>query len=283
MSDKKSVRLNKLVKEFNVSIDRIFSFLEAKGIDDLKPTSKVSHDVYMDLLGEFDSEKKAKLSAELLSKEKELVKAEEIIKQQEAEEKAQKEAEAAKLAKIKAEEEAPKKNEIIKAKVAKKGTTVLGKVELEPKVKKPTKKEAPKASEPKEEEVPVKKVGQLIKASAGKLKGVKITGQKIDLSQFKKPENVEKKKRVRIVKAKVDPNKFKKSRKPKRETVEISPEEAQKRVRETLEKYKEEERKNLLKTEEKKDKHIEMLLKKQISKLLKTDQFKLQNSLQQVN
>ena len=241
MSDKKSVRLNKLVKEFNVSIDRIFSFLEAKGIDDLKPTSKVSHDVYMDLLGEFDSEKKAKLSAELLSKEKELVKAEEIIKQQEAEEKALKEAEAAKLAKIKAEEEAPKKDEIIKAKVAKKGTTVLGKVELEPKVKNPTKKEAAKASEPKDEEAlktetPVKKVDQLIKASAGKLKGVKITGQKIDLTQFKKPEKVEKKKRVRIVKAKVDPNKFKKSRKPRREAVEISPEEAQKRVRETLEK-----------------------------------------------
>ena len=241
MSDKKSVRLNKLVKEFNVSIDRIFSFLEAKGIDDLKPTSKVSHDVYMDLLGEFDSEKKAKLSAELLSKEKELVKAEEIIKQQEAEEKAQKEAEAAKLAKIKAEEEAPKKDEIIKAKVAKKDKTVLGKFELEPKVKNPTKKEAAKASEPKEEEAlktetPVKKADQLIKASAGKLKGVKITGQTIDLTQFKKPEKVEKKKRVRIVKAKVDPNKFKKSRKPKRETVEISAEEAQKRVRETLEK-----------------------------------------------
>ena len=241
MSDKKSVRLNKLVKEFNVSIDRIFSFLEAKGIDDLKPTSKVSHDVYMDLLGEFDSEKKAKLSAELLSKEKELVKAEEIIKQQEAEEKAQKEAEAAKLAKIKAEEEAPKKDEIFKVKVAKKGTTVLGKVELEPKTKKPTKKETLKASEPNEEEAskietPVKKVDQVIKASAGKLKGVKITGQKIDLTQFKKPEKVEKKKRVRIVKAKVDPNKFKKSRKPRREAVEISPEEAQKRVRETLEK-----------------------------------------------
>jgi translation initiation factor IF-2 len=244
MSDKKSVRLNKLVKEFNVSIDRIFSFLEAKGIDDLKPTSKVSHDVYMDLLGEFDSEKKAKLSAELLSKEKELAKAEEIIKQQEAEQGA----EAAELAKIKAEEEsnqkkveAPKKDEIIKAEVAKKGPKVLGKVELEPKTKKPTKKEAPKASEPKKEEVPktenpVKKVDQVIKASVRKLKGVKITGQKIDLSQFKKPEKVEKKKRVRIVKAKVDPNKFKKGRKPRKEAVEISPEEAQKRVRETLEK-----------------------------------------------
>ena len=54
MSDKKSVRLNKLVKEFNVSIDRIYSFLEAKGVEDLKPNTKVSHDIYMDLLGEFD-------------------------------------------------------------------------------------------------------------------------------------------------------------------------------------------------------------------------------------
>ena len=70
MSDKETARLNKLVKEFNVSIDRIFTFLETKGIKDLKPNSKVSHDVYMDLLGEFDSEKKAKLSAELLAKEK---------------------------------------------------------------------------------------------------------------------------------------------------------------------------------------------------------------------
>ena len=72
MSDKKSVRLNKLVKEFNVSIDRIYGFLHAKGIKDLQPNTKVSYDVYMDLLGEFDSERKAKLSAELLAKEKEL-------------------------------------------------------------------------------------------------------------------------------------------------------------------------------------------------------------------
>ena len=93
MSEKATVRLNKLVKEFNVSIDRIFAFLETKGIKDLKPNSKVSHDVYMDLLGEFDSEKKAKLSAELLAKEKELARAEEIIKQQEAEEQLRIEAE----------------------------------------------------------------------------------------------------------------------------------------------------------------------------------------------
>ena len=97
MSDKEIVRLNKLVKEFNVSMDRIFAFLETKGIKDLNPNSKVSHDVYMDLLGEFDSEKKAKLSAELLAKEKELAKAEEIIKQQEIEEKAKIESEKIRL------------------------------------------------------------------------------------------------------------------------------------------------------------------------------------------
>ena len=258
MSDKKSVRLNKLVKEFNVSIDRIYAFLEAKGIEDLKPNTKVSHDVYMDLLGEFDSEKKAKLSAELLAKEKELAKAEEIIKQQEAEEKAQKEAEekakveAEKKAKQKAEEKAaaekqeseekestpaPVKDEVIKAKVAKKELKVLGKVDIapkkttKPKTETPKDKEEPKPAEKVEEP---KKVDGIIKASAGKLRGVKTTGQKIDLTQFKKPEKVEKKKRTRIVKAKVDPRKFKKGKRPVKAPVEISPEEAQKRVRETL-------------------------------------------------
>jgi len=258
MSDKKIVRLNKLVKEFNVSIDRIYAFLEAKGIEDLKPNTKVSHDVYMDLLGEFDSEKKAKLSAELLAKEKELAKAEEIIKQQEAEEKAQKKAEdkakveAEKKAKQKAEEKAaaekqeseekestpaPVKDEVIKAKVAKKELKVLGKVDIapkkttKPKTETPKDKEEPKPAEKVEEP---KKVDGIIKASAGKLRGVKTTGQKIDLTQFKKPEKVEKKKRTRIVKAKVDPRKFKKGKRPVKAPVEISPEEAQKRVRETL-------------------------------------------------
>ncbi|MBT3621561.1 MAG: translation initiation factor IF-2 [Flavobacteriales bacterium] len=254
MSDKKSVRLNKLVKEFNVSIDRIYAFLEAKGIEDLKPNTKVSHDVYMDLLGEFDSEKKAKLSAELLAKEKELAKAEEIIKQQEAEEKAQKEAEEkAKVeAEKKAEEKAaaekqeseekestpaPVKDEVIKAKVAKKELKVLGKVDIapkkttKPKTETPKDKEEPKPAEKVEEP---KKEDGIIKASAGKLRGVKTTGQKIDLTQFKKPEKVEKKKRTRIVKAKVDPRKFKKGKRPDKAPVEISPEEAQKRVRETL-------------------------------------------------
>ena len=255
MSDKKSVRLNKLVKEFNVSIDRIYSFLEAKGIEDLKPNTKVSNDIYMDLLGEFDSEKKAKLSAELLFKENELAKAEEIIKQQEAEEKAQKEAEEKKKVELElkvkkeaavAEQEkeaeekvkVPAKDEIIKAKTTKKELKILGKVDIEPKKAVKPKPETPKVvvEAPKQVEKieEPKKVEGIIKATADKLRGVKVTGQTIDLTQFKKPEKVEKKKRVRIVKTKVDPKKFKKAVRPVKKVVEISPEEAQKRVRETL-------------------------------------------------
>ena len=214
MSNKETVRLNKLVKEFNVSIDRIFSFLESKGIKDLKPNSKVSYDIYMDLLGEFDSEKKAKLSAELLAKERELAKAEEIIMQQEAEEKAKLEAEE--KAKLEAEEKT--KQEIKKDEV-KNTPKIVGKLDV-------TSKE--KSQQTKNED------SELIKATAGKLKGVTTTGQKIDLTKFKKPEKIEKKKRVRIIKEKVDPRKFRKPKNIKKETIEISPEEAQKRVRETL-------------------------------------------------
>ena len=206
MSDKATVRLNKLVKEFNVSIDRIFTFLESRGIKDLKPNSKVSHNVYMDLLGEFDSEKKAKLSAELLAKEKELARAEEIIKQQEIEENARVESE---------------KQRKLEAKKAEQEKETLDQ-----------KNQAGKKINLEETETPSEDKEELIRAKANKLKGVKKTGDKIDLDQFKDKE--EKKKRVRIVKHKVDPKKFKKPKTAKKAVIEISPEEAQKRVRETL-------------------------------------------------
>jgi translation initiation factor IF-2 len=176
----------------------------------------------MDLLGEFDSEKKAKLSAELLAKERELAKAEEIIMQQEAEEKAKLEAEE--KAKLEAEEKAKleaeeKTKQEIKKDEVKNTPKIVGKLDV-------TSKE--KSQQTKNED------SELIKATAGKLKGVTTTGQKIDLTKFKKPEKIEKKKRVRIVKEKVDPRKFRKPKTIKKETIEISPEEAQKRVRETL-------------------------------------------------
>ena len=207
MSNKETVRLNKLVKEFNVSIDRIFTFLESKGIKDLKPNSKVSHDIYMDLLGEFDTEKKAKLSAELLAKEKELARAEEIIKQQEAEE-----AEKARKEQVKLEQEKRKREE-------------------QERINKDIEKESNILNQ--ENSSPADNKDKLIKAKAEKLKGIKQTGEKIDLDKFQSTQT-QKKKRNRIVKEKIDPKIFKKPKLKKTPVIEISPEEAQKRVRETL-------------------------------------------------
>ena len=207
MSNKETVRLNKLVKEFNVSIDRIFTFLESKGIKDLKPNSKVSHDIYMDLLGEFDTEKKAKLSAELLAKEKELARAEEIIKQQEAEE-----AEKARKEQVKLEQEKRKREE-------------------QERINKDIEKESNILNQ--ENSSPADNKDKLIKAKAEKLKGIKQTGEKIDLNKFQSTQP-QKKKRNRIVKEKIDPKIFKKPKSKKTPVIEISPEEAQKRVRETL-------------------------------------------------
>ena len=207
MSNKETVRLNKLVKEFNVSIDRIFTFLESKGIKDLKPNSKVSHDIYMDLLGEFDTEKKAKLSAELLAKEKELARAEEIIKQQEAEE-----AEKARKEQVKLEQEKRKREE-------------------QERINKDTEKESNILNQ--ENSSTSDNKDKLIKAKAEKLKGIKQTGEKIDLDKFQSTQT-QKKKRNRIVKEKIDPKIFKKPKLKKTPVIEISPEEAQKRVRETL-------------------------------------------------
>jgi translation initiation factor IF-2 len=263
MSEKKSVRLNKLAKEFNVSIERILSFLEEKGVDGMNPSSKVSYNIYMDLLGEFDSEKKAKLSADISAKEREEKREQQRLEEEEAKLKSEEDKKIANelAAKKKAEKEQAEKEEKL-AEVAqqeeekvqeekvrgpkKKEVKVIGKIDLEPKKKK-VKEEVPKES-PKEEvveEVKEEKTDGVIRAAAQKLTGPKITGQKIDLSKLqpkkKKPAASssgdaasQKKKRKRIT-TKVNPKKFTKGKaRVSKAPVEISPEEAQKRIRETL-------------------------------------------------
>jgi len=217
MSEKNSFRLSKLVREFNVKIDRILDFLSEKGVTGLNPNSKVSHDIYMQLLQEFDSSKAAKISAQLLAKENELKKAEEIIRlEKEGQER------------IKEEE---KKANLLKLKIEEKESSVNSNEEKDT-TKEESSNEAPNTDNSKK---------GLIKAKSQKIKGLTKTGEKIDLSKFDKPAPKEnndsdsvKKKRKRIIKKRIDPKQFNKFKKQQSTQVEISPEEAQKRVRETL-------------------------------------------------
>ena len=209
MSESKNIRLNKLTKELNVGIDRILSFLSAKGHDGLNPTAKVGDDIYQMLVAEFQASKQTKLAAKIVANKLSM---EEDIKQI---------AEAEK----------------IKTQTPTLDVKPIATIDL-------SDKETKNKEEEKTPEPPKKK--EVIKAKAQILSTPKVTGEKIDLEkvQLKKKKPVAtsseggvagKKKRKRLTK-KVNQDRFKsgKPKKKKSYEVEVDAEEAQKRVRETL-------------------------------------------------
>ncbi len=216
-----TIRLNKVLRELNISIDRAVDFLESKNVEiEKSPNTKISEDVYAILSNEFQTDASKKVASQEVSEAK-LKEKEELREQREREleEKAKKE-ERAKVVKAKAElsgpkqvgkidldkpktepkketpkvEEAPKVEKTEKIEKVDKVEKVekvevkkeTPKVEETPKVKKPEpKKETPKAKEvPTEDAVGDDK----LKTQYQKLSGPKIAGDKIDLSQFNKPK-----------------------------------------------------------------------------------------------
>ena len=257
-----NVRLNKVLRELNISIDRAIDFLESKGIEiEKRPTTKISSQIYELLSGEFQTDASKKVASNEIGaakqKEKEALR---IKREIELEEKLKKDALANQVVKAKSPVERPKtvgkidldpaKSEDIKSEPKKEKPVKLDKVPSDT----PSDKQKTITSDSKPSENP--ESGKL-ETNYAKLSGPKATGKTIDLSQFnkaKKPESSNssgesnnassKKKRRRISKAGGDntntqkgkQNKFK--NKPKNQTAKIEPtaEEVQKQVRETLEK-----------------------------------------------
>lgn len=249
-----TMRLNKVLRELNISLDRAVEFLDSKGIEiEARPTTKISNEVYEVLSDEFQTDANKKVASKEVAVEK------------------QKEKDALRAAReeeVEVKVEATKKQEVVKAKAQLDGPKQVGKIDLskagkvvakkeevtteekEPTVAVPkeeakveakketakveikeespkveAKKEAPK-SEAKKEVVKVvvketpktsegqdaaeeKEVGlgdEVLKTDYKKLDGPNFTGQKIDLSKFKKPEKKtsssddKKKRRRRITK-----------------------------------------------------------------------------------
>ena len=231
-----TIRLNKVLRELNISIDRVADFLESKGHTiEKRPTTKISKDLYSLLCDEFqiDADKKiaSKEVVEAKNKEKE-----EIREKQERQQ----------------EDSIKPQSEIIKASSKVVQFKKLGKIDLEPK------KEAEKAETPEEKSSGAKEketqkstpenVENVKKDNYKKLSGLKSTGETIDLNQFKKTESSEstpksKKRRRRIVSKQDDSNqnntsfKAKQKERFKRPTKEEpSEEEVQQQIKETLEK-----------------------------------------------
>ena len=303
MAEVKTMRLNKVLREFNISLDRAVEYLSSKGYEvESRPTTKISSEEYQILLDEFQKDKSKKVASKEVGEEKRKEKEEiRIASERELEEK-QKKIEASK--------------KLIKAEVKLEGPKTLGKIDLEGKTPKAKEEKTPQdkkevttpvnketsdknqestevkmpdsdaskiiqkeISSEKKEVLPSKeKVSAPIKKETiakidvtknseksisesekvvtqyKKLDGPKITGEKIDLTQFKKPEKKKKEttdadkekrsKRRRISKGPAKGNgrggnqnnrggRKKPAHTPKEEPSEA---EVQKQVRETLEK-----------------------------------------------
>ncbi|WP_442847365.1 translation initiation factor IF-2 [Leeuwenhoekiella sp. H156] len=230
MAEVKNMRLNKVLRELNISLDRAVDFLKEKGYDvEARPTTKISAEVYEVLSDQFQTDANKKVASKEAAQEKQ--KEKEAIRQAREEE-----------IEEKRQDRAPEK-EVIRAKTNLQGPKQVGKIDLD-RAGKPKEKEAPK--EEKIEEKPVEEVkpevkpkveepvakkeepakpveekkepvkvekpapapakpveektkkeapklgDDVVKTDYKKLEGPNFTGEKIDLSQFKKPEKKKK-------------------------------------------------------------------------------------------
>jgi len=216
MSEERVIRINKILRELNISLDRAVDFLKEKGHEiESSPNAKISQEEYNVLCGQFSADKGNKVASLEVSEEKR--KEKEALKRE-----LEKEQEAKRLV-----EEERQRQEVIKAKAIVTAPKSVGKIELSPKKQNvisetpvsEQKEVTPEATEiknalevkvpdygknikeqkqePKKVEI-VKAVEPIVETTEEgeikietqyqKLSGATFTGQKIDLSQFEKPK-----------------------------------------------------------------------------------------------
>ncbi len=235
------IRLNKVLKELNISLDRAVEFLSSKKIEvEPRPTSKIDQNTYDLLLDEFQTDKSNKDKLEEINsikrKELEAKLAEEIKEEELTSQHAIKKEELTSQHAIKKEELTSQQAIKIEETPSKKDT--IDKEELSsssPKVKKSIEDVQINPDDPSK-----------IQTNFQKLSGIKKTGEVIDLDSIKKKEEKveesKKKRRKRISKDVSKPkdlaSKFNKNNKQinPNQKVEPTSDEIQKQIRETLEK-----------------------------------------------
>ncbi|MCL6216775.1 translation initiation factor IF-2 [Zunongwangia pacifica] len=237
MAEAKTMRLNKVLREFNISLDRAVEFLNSKGHDiEARPTAKISQETYQVLFDEFQTDKSKKVASKEVGEERKKEKEELRLAREREQEEKRKEQEKKEQEKLREEQERKKQEqETLTSRTKLSGPKTVGKIDLDkPQVEK--KKEEPKKEEKQEEakqEKPAQKPveekpkpkpevnknqdnapkdqpkqepkkdkdeaqvktetsekgedSNRIKTNYTKLDGPNFTGEKIDLSKFKKP------------------------------------------------------------------------------------------------
>lgn len=140
MSENRIIRINKVLRELNISLDRAVEFLKTKGFEiEASPNAKISDAEYAALNKQFSADKGKKEASKEVSEEKKKEK-EELRLEREQEEKRKKEEEDKRKReeeKRKKEEEEKRAQEVIKAKAAKVSSIkTVGKIDLDANSKK---------------------------------------------------------------------------------------------------------------------------------------------------
>jgi translation initiation factor IF-2 len=131
MSEERVIRINKVLRELNISLERAVDYLKDKGIAiESNPNTKISDDVYNVLCGQFAGDRGNKEASKEVGEEKRKEKeALRVEREKEIEEKR------------KQDEERHKQQEVIKARAVVAGPVQVGKIDLNP--KKPAISEVP--------------------------------------------------------------------------------------------------------------------------------------------
>lgn len=170
MADNKKLRLNKVLRELNISLDRAVEHLASKGIEvEARPTTKISGAEYQVLLDGFQTDRNKKAASKEVGEEKR--KEKEALRVA-AEEKAEKH---------RLDEEA--KKEVVKAKAERLEVKTVGKIDIEPK----------KVQEPVVEKEPVAKQEPVVEK---KVIEAKVVEEKIVVEKKEPEVVVEPKKKV---------------------------------------------------------------------------------------
>ena len=250
MSDLNKIRLNKVVREFNISLERVVEFLSSKGHTiEARPTSKISTSQYDLLLSEFKSDRSSKVESHDLTEEK-LKEKEEL--------------------RIKFERDQEiNKNRIITSKSSIHKFKKIGEIDLDKKT--PNQNLEIKNdvntlnSKEDDNEKVLEKNESKIHTKYEKLSGLKKTGEKINLEKFNKPDSENdstknKRKRRRIAKDIINQkdsskNTIDKQNKSRNVAITPSDDEVQKQIKETLEKLQTSKSKAAKYRKEKRDTH----------------------------
>ena len=241
MAENKVLRLNRVLRELNISLDRAVEFLDSKGIEiEARPTTKISNDIYQVLAGEFQSDASKKVASKEVGEEK------------------RKEKEAMRLEREledrKKEEERKIQEETKSNRVKLSGPKTVGAIDLNEPANQPEAKEETVEEPAVEEKKPEAPVVETAKSKVHKPKIVKT----IDLDALKKPKKSAqpKKEQPKAEKPKVEqpkPEQPKKEQpKPEEKVVEKQPEMKTKPQKTTQEKPVQPKPKPVAKAEEKK-------------------------------